>query len=113
MMLASGSAVGGLFSFVFGVYVIGVLVAFSIGIMAHGVRKRSRRKVARKSLAWPATLIRSVRGTNQGRTTDASQTQTGHDTGQITGAGQSSDTPGSPGGGLTIKQYGLIEEPDE
>ena len=102
-MMASGSAAGGFFSFVFGVYVLGVLVAFAIGIMAHGVRKRNRRKVARSSLAWPATLIRSVRGTNKGRTTDAPHTQVGHDTGQIPGAGQSSDTPASPGGGLTIQ----------
>jgi hypothetical protein len=114
MVLASSSATGGLFGALLTVYIIGALVAYLIGIMAHGVRKRNRRKSARASLAWPATLIRIFRGTNQGRATDSSQTQTtDHDTSQVTEVGPTSDVPGPPSGSLTIKQYGLIEEPDE
>ena len=114
MVLASSSATGGLFGALVTVYVIGFLVMYFIGIMAHGVRKRNRRKAARASLAWPATLIRTLRGTNQRRATDSSQTQTtDHATDQVARPASSSDVPGSSGGNLTIKQYGLIEEPDE
>jgi hypothetical protein len=114
MVFASSSATGGLFGALVTVYIIGVLVAYFIGIMAHGVRKRNRRSAARASLAWPATIIRTFRGASHGRTVSSPHIQsTDHDTGPVAGAGLSSDVPGPSGGGLTIKQYGLIEEPEE
>jgi len=113
-MLVSTSAAGGFVGTLFTLYVLGVLAAFGIGVMTHGVRKRSRRNAARAALAWPATLIRTFRGSNEGRTVGSTHTQSmDHEAGPVPGTGTSPEVPGSNGGGLTIKQYGLIEEPDE